>query len=252
MVKSNRGVDTPERVNVPGRWVQCYRSFERIAELSPRSALASWLHALFTQEPSPQSFENSSPAVLHVLVIEIGTPGEVQIDADGSQPKIFSAQSGVSVALFRESIRNLGGDYGTETQASMRGIRDQPTENPPIMSAVPTAPQRYTRSNEVSRCWMFDDEEPIVDGLCLSTLQVVTSETQIEKVLVCALIVGPVLPELIAFRDMGHADEAGRWTHHAELVLMLLIVKRMGRSTWKGTQGVLRHGCEDRFVHFAV
>ena len=115
----------------------------------------------------------------------------------------------------------------------MRGICDEPTEYSPIMSAVPTAPQRYTRSDEVSRRWMFDDEEPIVYGLSLSMLQVVTRETQVEKVLVRAPIAGPVLPEFIVTRDIGHADEAARWTHHAELVLRLLIVKQMGRSTWK-------------------
>ena len=82
----------------------------KVVEFSPPWTLESCLDALFPQESFPQSFENLSPTALHVLQIEIWAPAKVQIDADGCQPKVFSAQSGFSVTFFRESIRNLRGD----------------------------------------------------------------------------------------------------------------------------------------------
>ena len=162
-----------------------------------------------SEEPSPQSFVSLAPAAFHVLQVEVGTPAKFQIDADGREPEIFGAQPGVVVPLFRKSIRNLRGDYGAESQSCVRGVSDKPAEYSPLMSAVPTAALRYAGGNDLPRRRMLDNEESVGDGLIQRMLQVVTRKSEVEEVLVCALIVGPGLPDLIGLGDTGYADEAG-------------------------------------------
>ena len=67
-------------------------------------------------------------------------------------------------------------------------------------------------------------------------------KSRFEEICICAFIVVPVLAELVPLRDIGYVDEAGRRTHHAQLVFMLLVVIRVGRPTGKGSRGLSAAG----------